>query len=110
MTSLGERLRELRLAAGLSQRRLAGKVDVGFPHISKIEAGLETPSTDLLRRLAEVLGVSGDELLLLADRVPDEMRLQAQSRPDLAVQFFRKWRTGEISDDDVRNMIEGDRP
>ena len=96
MTSLGERLRTLRLAAGFSQRSLASKVDVGFPHISKIEAGLETPSTDLLRRLAEVFGASADELLLLADRVPDEMRQQAQAKPELAVQFFRKWRTGEI--------------
>ena len=83
-------------------------VDVGFPYISKIEAGVETPSADLLRRLAVVLGTSSDELLLLADRLPDEIREQARARPDLAVQFFRKWRTGAISDDDVRKLIDGD--
>jgi transcriptional regulator with XRE-family HTH domain len=67
-SALGRRLREARLAAGLSQRRLA------FPgcspgYISRLEAGDRTPSLQLLRELARRLGVS--ESWLALGREPD---------------------------------------
>lgn len=105
MTSVGQRLRELRLAAELTQRELAAVVGVSVPHISKIEANIETASDDLLVRMAAALEADPDELLLLAERVPEELRRVAQSKKGLAVQFFRKWRSGEISDDDVRRLV-----
>ena len=62
MNELGERLRELRVAAGLSQRELADRVGVGFPHISKVESGKERPSDELLVNVAPHLKVDADEL------------------------------------------------
>ena len=38
----------------MTQRVLAERVGVGTPHISKIEAGRENPSDELLRNIAEV--------------------------------------------------------
>ena len=57
------RLRELRRQKDLSQTELAERVQVHSTHISRYERGLSRPSADTLKRLADVLGVSGDYLL-----------------------------------------------
>jgi transcriptional regulator with XRE-family HTH domain len=53
----GERLREARLRAGMSQRELS-EPGVSYAYISRIEAGVRTPSVKVLRKLAPKLGVS----------------------------------------------------
>lgn len=103
--SLGARLRELRLRQGLSQRALADVVGVGFPHVSKVEAGREAPSEDLLRKLAVELDADLDELLLLANRVSDELRETVAAKPHLAPRFLRSWRDGSIRDEDVEALL-----
>ena len=57
------RLRELRRQKDLSQSELAKRVAVHSTHISRYERGLSRPTADTLKRLADVLGVSGDYLL-----------------------------------------------
>src|SRR3954469_23176034 len=57
MKSVGGRLREARLRAGMSQRELATD-GVSYAYISRIEAGVRTPSVKVLRKLAPKLGVS----------------------------------------------------
>lgn len=106
--SLGERVRELRLKRGLSQRALAARVGVSFPHISKIESGVEPASADLIVRLAAELGVDESEMLLLADRMPPEIEKAVLEKRDLAVQFLRKWRDGSITDDQVERLVQGE--
>ncbi|MDQ6836857.1 MAG: helix-turn-helix domain-containing protein [Actinomycetota bacterium] len=105
MSELGDRLRELRLAAGWSQRKLAAQLGVGFPHVSKIEAGTEKPSDELLGRLADVLGAERDELFLLAQRVPDDVRRQVLDKGPLAVQFYRRWQSGAFTDAQVEKFL-----
>ena len=105
MASLGARIKELRLKAGLSQRELAKRVQVSFPHISKIESDIEPASTEILERIALEVGGDPDELILLADRLPDELRQAVAEKPDLAPRFLRSWKAGRISDEDVRNLI-----
>lgn len=50
---LGQRLRTLRLKAGLSQRALAKKVNVASATISLMEAGKTSPSVGSLKRILE---------------------------------------------------------
>jgi transcriptional regulator with XRE-family HTH domain len=59
--SIGERLKRLRLACGLSQRELAAP-GVSYAYISRIEAGTRQPSVKALRKLAAKLGVSAGYL------------------------------------------------
>ncbi len=56
-SSVGERIRERRLALGLSQRSLAGD-GVSYAYISRLEANDRRPSVRCLRTLAVRLGVS----------------------------------------------------
>jgi transcriptional regulator with XRE-family HTH domain len=55
--AIGDRLREARLRAGLSQRELS-EPGVSYAYISRIEAGVRTPSIKVLRKLAPKLDVS----------------------------------------------------
>lgn len=108
MTTVGQLIRDRRGAAKLTQRELATQVGVSVPHISKIEADVETASDELLRRIAVALDTDPDEMLLTAQRVPDAVRQVTQDKQGLAVQFFRKWKSGEITDADVLRLVERD--
>jgi transcriptional regulator with XRE-family HTH domain len=111
MKTLGERIRELRVNSGRSQRDLATAVGVSFPHISKIEKGTEVPSASLLERIAEQLDVDAtDELFVLANRVPDDVAGLVVEKADLATMFLRRWKNGDITDDEVRRLVDKSRP
>ena len=61
---LGERLLALRKASGMTQEQLAEKVFVTRQAVSKWERGESVPDLELLVALAEMYGVSLDELVL----------------------------------------------
>ena len=85
--TLGKRIRELRQAKQLTLRNLAAKVGVGFTYISKIENHkLEEghgPSEKLIHKLAAELETSEEELLLLAEKVPEPIRRRVIERPEI---------------------------
>lgn len=56
-------IRELRLKKGLSQTELAEVCGVHQTAVSQWEKGRTTPDAESLRRLAEALGVSADQIL-----------------------------------------------
>jgi DNA-binding XRE family transcriptional regulator len=60
---LGARLRELRLAAGLTQAELARRTGIHRPNIARVEAGRHTPSLETLARLASAIGVTTTTVL-----------------------------------------------
>jgi DNA-binding XRE family transcriptional regulator len=60
---LGKRIRELRLAAGLTQAELARRTGIHRPNIARVEAGRHTPSLETLARLATAIGVPTTRVL-----------------------------------------------
>lgn len=60
---VGSRIRDRRVAMGLSQEALAEQADLSPPYISHIERGVKGPSLSALIRLATVLDVTLDYLL-----------------------------------------------
>jgi len=85
--TFGEKVRALRQAKQLTLRDLATKVGVGFTYLSKIENHkLEDghgPSEKLIHKLAAELDASEDELLLLAEKVPEPIRKRFIERPEI---------------------------
>ncbi len=61
---LGKRIKEARERAGLTQSQLAERADASTNHISAIERGKYDTRAELLYRIAIVLGVDGNYLLL----------------------------------------------
>lgn len=55
--AVGERVRELRLEADVSQERLAEKIGMTRGNYARIEAGLTNVTIDTLLRIAAGLGV-----------------------------------------------------
>jgi len=100
----GNRVRELRLAKNLTLRDLAAKVGVGFTYLSKIENHkLEdghSPSEKLIHKLAVELDVDEEELLLLAEKVPNPIRKRVCERPDV----FRV--IAGMNDDEMDRLLE----
>lgn len=69
-------LRALRLAAGLSQAKLAERAGTTQPFIARIEAGTVDPGTDMLARIADGIGVDATVVFnaIRAQRRPSEAR------------------------------------
>jgi transcriptional regulator with XRE-family HTH domain len=58
----GQRLRDLRVRAGLTQRQLADLLQLPAPRVCEWEHGRKVPSWPTVCRLADALGVSTDAL------------------------------------------------
>jgi len=69
----GERLRELRKAAGLTQEALADRAGLPHTHVSAMERGIKLPNLITLLRLAVALDCKVAKLV----RVFDETELSS---------------------------------
>ena len=78
------------------------KAGVNFTYISKIENEkldfAQFPSEQLIRSMAAVLDADVDELLLLAEKIPEPIKKRVIERPDA----FRKIAT---LDDETLNKL-----
>lgn len=90
MSEFGERLRNLRKQQKVTQRQLAALVGIDFTYISKIESGtMDPPAEDKIIRMAEVLRVEPEELILAAKKVPTTFQRLITENSDVPV-FLRK--------------------
>lgn len=72
---VGERIKLLRKAKGLSQEQLAEKLNVSMNTIAKIECGLRKPSIDFLFDLVQFFDVRFDYVLLGVSEEDDKASL-----------------------------------
>ena len=100
----GDRIRELRKAKNLGQRALGKKVGVSHTYVSKIENEKldfgDYPSEELIRKLAKTLGADEDELLLLAEKIPKQIKERVIERPDA----FRK--IAQMDDETLDRLLK----
>jgi transcriptional regulator with XRE-family HTH domain len=68
--TMGDRLRQARLARGMSLRKLAEVLGVSPSLISQVETGRAKPSVNTLYALANELGISLDVLLFMDTTLP----------------------------------------
>lgn len=103
--TFGQRLRELRRQAGLSQRRLAEEVGVDFSYVSKLENDrLPAPSADTTIRLATAMGVPPEELLAAARKIPEAVGDELGREP-AAQRFLRMASTMKLSGPEWEAMV-----
>lgn len=103
MTTVGQRIREIRKDRNLTQRELAERVGINFTYLSRVENDRlddeQTPREDTLQKIAKALNADADELLLLARRIPDAFRERILSKPGI----FR--RILNLSDSDLEEIL-----
>ena len=84
---LGKRVRELRQQLGLTQKQLAVQLGASPSYVSKVERNRlhfgDYPSEKFIHKLAEELNADEDELLLLANHVPEAIKKRIRERPDV---------------------------
>ncbi|MBR3349429.1 MAG: helix-turn-helix transcriptional regulator, partial [Solobacterium sp.] len=76
--TFGEKLKEARKTAGLSQEQLAEKLSVSRSAVAKWEADLGMPDIANLKAMAQLLDISIDYLLMTMKRFRSE-RLKSPS-------------------------------
>ena len=104
MTTIGQRIREIRKSRNLTQRQLADQIGINFTYLSRIENDRldadQTPREETLEKIADALESDPEELLLLARRIPDSFRTRILAKPGM----FR--RILKLSDDDLERLLE----
>ncbi len=69
MVHFGQRLKELRLQAGMTQKQLADRIWVSKAAIGNYELSDRKPSPEIIVKLAKVFHVSTDYLLGIEEKV-----------------------------------------
>ena len=70
---LAENLRKTRKKCGLTQAKLAEKVDVSTHHIAMIEISRNYPTLELVERIVDALGIEAYELFVTKPTPKDAM-------------------------------------
>lgn len=86
---IGARLREIRLAAGLSQRELASRAGVTHGLISTIEQNKSSPSVASLRKILEGVSLTMTDFFQEETRAPDRVVFRAEELVDLTSRLSR---------------------
>ena len=89
---LGKKIRQLRFKAGLTQEQLAEKLSIGPQSVSKWENAVAMPDITTLPLLAEIFGVSIDELFDLSNeqrlnRIENRMDMEADLPQDVFMEY-----------------------
>lgn len=67
--TIGERIKEFRLKAGLTQSELAEKLGIPYQSIGQWERGLRSPKIETLQKIASALGVPLSQLLTQNEQI-----------------------------------------
>ena len=104
--SFGKRLRQLRLDQRLNQKELAARVGIDFTYLSKLENDrMEPPGEETIQRLAAALSADATELMLLARKVPSDLKPIITQSP-LVPQFLRTAHAQGWTEADWQRLIE----
>ena len=98
MKTFGQVIREARKKAGLTQKEVAGRLKredgrlVDPPYLISLEHDRRyPPSNDLIDQLAKIIGISADVLYFYANRLPADVKREAEHQEvEAAYQAFRQ--------------------
>ena len=89
---LGKKIRQLRFKAGLTQEQLAEKLGIGAQSVSKWENAATMPDISALPLLAEIFGVSIDDLFdLTAEQRLNRIENRMDIEKELPADVFREY-------------------
>ena len=103
---LGKRIRQLRFKAGLTQEQLAEKLGIGAQSVSKWENSVAMPDITTLPLLAEIFGVSIDDLFDLTteqrlNRIENRMEIENELPQDV-FREYEDFLRGQMANEEYR--------
>ena len=103
--SLGEVVREGRVAAGISLRELARRLDVTPSYVSDIENDRRVPSEEVLGKIAHELGLDREDLVSRAGRLPADAERYMRQTP-AATTLFRRITEQRLDESEIRDLMD----
>ncbi len=103
--TLGQQIRDARVAAGISLRALARQLEVAPSYLNDIENDRRVPSEPVLMRIAAELGLDADLLLAAAGRVGEGAREYMKANPTAGV-LFRKVSDAGLDEQALKKLLE----
>ena len=103
---LGKKIRQLRFRAGLTQEQLADKLGIGAQAVSKWENAAAMPDITLLPRLAEIFGVTIDDLFDLTveqrlNRIENSLDIESELSQDV-FREYEDFLKSQLASDEYR--------
>ena len=89
-TSFGSRIRELRYHRGIGIKKLAPELGVDYSYLSRLENEKALPSAEVIDRLSKYFDHNKDELMLLAEKVPQDVMQILREHPRGALTLLRE--------------------
>ncbi len=84
-------LRDLRKGSHQSLRQAASNLGVAPSHLSRLERGEKSPSSELRQRAAAYYGVNPDLVGLSQGAVPDDIVLILRTHPEILDELRRRF-------------------
>ncbi len=88
--TFGSVLRKLRSKEDIGIKKLATAINVDYAYISRIENGKLKPSQRVIERIANYFNCDRDELLILGDKIPEDIKKILRENPDEALAYLRE--------------------
>ena len=88
--TFGEVLRGLRKKEGVGIKKLAPALGVNYSYLSKLENHRAMPSEELIDKVARYFDYNRDDLMILADKIPPDVKGILRDNPREAVEYLRR--------------------
>lgn len=102
--TLGEIIREARLAKEKSLREVSKLLEITPSYMSDIENDRRVPSEEVLRNITNLLGLDFDHLMALAGRFGDNADRYMKKQPVAGV-LFRRISENNLQEDELRELL-----
>ncbi len=102
--TLGEIIREARLAKEKSLREVSKLLEITPSYMSDIENDRRVPSEEVLRNITNLLGLDFDHVMALAGRFGDNADRYMKKQPVAGV-LFRRITENNLQEDELRELI-----
>jgi len=99
-----ERLRQLRMQKGISQKDFAHQIDLNYPQYNRYEKGETLPSAETLTKLADALNVTVDYLL---EGKSEDAATARFEDTDLLRLFERLEKLSPADKNSIKDVIDG---
>lgn len=88
--TFGNLLRKLRYQQDIGIKKLAAAINVDYAYLSRIENDKIKPSERAIERISKYFNYSKDELMILGDKIPDDIKAILRENPEEAMSYLRE--------------------
>ena len=88
--TFGNLLRKLRYQQDIGIKKLAAEINVDYAYLSRIENDKIKPSERAIDRISRYFNYNRDELMILGDKIPDDIKVILKENPEEALSYLRE--------------------